>query len=206
MKETIIPGLVALFMFTGAACGGTSSVDFQSDAGPAPAGSVAPDGSAQSTADAGTSGVPASSPMGSGGTNAADAGVNTVDGGRTSGSYPNGSYLETCTGCDATTDQLSCASCRDGEGNSQASSLPLPCTQDITNCFGALTCGPCACTDRSCPSGSYLQSCHGCFATSTLLACSACKNGHGGEDGTSVALPCNAGLNNCLGTLKCGGC
>jgi hypothetical protein len=57
---------------------------------------------------------------------------------------PSGNYAETCTDCSASSELLTCLSCREeGNAGSAASSLVLPCDENISNCDGELTCGEC---------------------------------------------------------------
>jgi hypothetical protein len=56
---------------------------------------------------------------------------------------PTGSYRDTCTACTSDDTFLSCSGCLDGNGATHSSGLSLPCSADIANCQGALTCGEC---------------------------------------------------------------
>jgi hypothetical protein len=55
----------------------------------------------------------------------------------------SGSYAATCRGCLCGTVELTCAECGDGIGGWLETSLPLPCSQGISNCRGRLVCGGC---------------------------------------------------------------
>jgi hypothetical protein len=57
--------------------------------------------------------------------------------------FPAGSFIASCIGCVATSTELECAGCYDTMGMTHLASLPLPCSQSITNCLGQLVCGDC---------------------------------------------------------------
>jgi|HubBroStandDraft_1064217.scaffolds.fasta_scaffold20991_3 hypothetical protein len=57
---------------------------------------------------------------------------------------PSGTYQRTCTGCSVNGSLLTCLSCPDDQGLDHDSSLSLPCSGDIANCLGQLTCGGCS--------------------------------------------------------------
>jgi hypothetical protein len=188
---------VALWLTT-LACSG-QSID---SLGGGDAGKDSANGSGASGSDGSANGA------GSGADSASPTGTSTASGdaGCANDTCPLGSYLESCTGCTATTTELSCSGCAEGSGSSEGSSLPLPCSEDIANCFGELSCGPCPCQNASCPAGSYLQSCTGCSATSSQLQCAACKNSQGGSAASSLPLPCAEAIADCNGQLTCGSC
>jgi hypothetical protein len=117
----------------------------------------------------------------------------------TTASCPLGSFSETC-GTPACSASAITASCRQQDGVTYATStLSLPCAASVTNCNGQLTCGSCPV-----PSGSYVNSCSGCVASSRLLTCLSCTDELRTGHETSLALPCSAGVSNCNGQLVCG--
>jgi hypothetical protein len=73
---------------------------------------------------------------------------------------------------------------------------------DIGNCNGELTCGSCVL-----PDGPYQDSCSDCVARSDRLYCRTCERTDGSAgDATALPLPCTSDINNCDGSLTCGGC
>jgi hypothetical protein len=116
---------------------------------------------------------------------------------------PDGSYTQTCRECGVKNDTLRCKACKDLAGDEQSTQLNLPCTTDIANCDGVLTCGGCG---PAAPDGSYAQTCSHCKVVSDVLTCDSCIDVAGGSRRTALALPCDVDVANCDGILTCGGC
>lgn len=92
------------------------------------------------------------------------AGTGCSEDGACSDSLPDGSYAETCEGCSMDGSTLECE-CGDGHYNLVAASLDT-CScdagQEISNCYGTLTCGDCGCLSSgiACgPSDSSVAAC-----------------------------------------------
>lgn len=70
-------------------------------------------------------------------------GTDSCLGGRCCGALPVGTYQQTCSGCEACDDLLTCL-CNDSAQNPTPTVLPIsPCGSTISNCDGMLTCGSC---------------------------------------------------------------
>jgi hypothetical protein len=54
---------------------------------------------------------------------------------------PAGTYQQSCTGCTATSNLLTCTGCKDFNGNPQTTTFALPHTGDISNNNGVLSAG-----------------------------------------------------------------
>jgi hypothetical protein len=71
------------------------------------------------------------------------ASVETCVFGRCCGPLPAGTYQQSCSGCEACDDLLTCV-CNDSAQNPVQTGLPIsPCGSTISNCDGVLTCGGC---------------------------------------------------------------
>jgi hypothetical protein len=60
----------------------------------------------------------------------------------TDGGSPTGSYTDSCTECEIDSGRL-CCYCPTSSGWESWTCLDLPCSEEVANCNGALTCGDC---------------------------------------------------------------
>ena len=96
---------------------------------------------------------------------------------------PAGSYQSSCLGCSVQASVLTCL-CGAGDGSDRKTTLTLPCTHDIANCEGTLTCGSCGgggsgddgCKNDSDCSSKCGSDCYQCYAGS-------CSCGYEGVSG-----------------------
>ncbi len=104
-----------------------------------------------------------------------------------------------------TSDDFACA-CPSG-ANQSSCSFSTACSDDgqaYQDCLDVSCASECTVSAAgSLPSGSYAETCTGCSVTGSVLSCAACGDGSGGEESSTLNLPCDTMIQNCLGTLTC---
>lgn len=93
---------------------------------------------------------------------------------------PSGSYAKSCPACTATPTLLTCF-CGDGDGAEDKTTLPLPCSGDIANCGGTLTCGGCGGPSGGCKNDSDCES--ACSSDCYQCLSGSCTCGYEGVSG-----------------------
>lgn len=125
---------------------------------------------------------------------------------------PLGEYRLTCNGCKLITasDKLYCSHCPQSCGKRVPAMLKHVSECKASKGLGIFNHdGKLVCEDAlpenvgALPEGSYVFSCHGCFAKKGMLKCTACLDGVGDRHHTSIPLEGCCEFGNSAGKLEC---
>jgi hypothetical protein len=120
---------------------------------------------------------------------------------------PDAGYLETCTGCSVVCGSLRCTQCQTVlQAWVTTPPLALPCSGQVENCNGTLTCVSISALDSCFPPGSYGATCEYCAGDGKGNVTCDCLSNNAYIPAAWTGGYCAAGLVNCAGVLQCGGC